>query len=194
MKKLLNYLLIVAMCIISINLDAQDLITKKDGSDISAKVLEITITEIKYNQFDNLSGPIFTILKSDVLMIRYENGTKDIFNKTVSSDNVSSQKKNKDKNNIKPQYFNKCEMIIGDKIIVKVDTKGLNKNVVYYYQNDCQLEYQHMFKTLKTIDVCKENMEIASKYRRRKVIIGFAVNKERKYVNLAIEEYNNSIK
>ena len=90
MKKLLNYLLIIALCIISISTNAQDLITKKDGTDISAKVLEITILEVKYKKFDNLSGPIFTMLKSDVLMIKYENGTNDVFNETVSADNVSS--------------------------------------------------------------------------------------------------------
>lgn len=58
---------------------AQDLLTKKNGEDISAKVLEVTTTEIKYKKFDDLNGSIFTILKSEVLLIRYENGTKDIF-------------------------------------------------------------------------------------------------------------------
>ena len=58
---------------------AQDLLTKKNGEDISAQVLEVTITEIKYKKYDDLNGPIFTILKSEVLLIRYENGTKDIF-------------------------------------------------------------------------------------------------------------------
>jgi hypothetical protein len=58
---------------------AQDLLTKKNGEDISAQVLEVDITEIKYKKFDDLNGPVFTILKSEVLLIRYENGTKDIF-------------------------------------------------------------------------------------------------------------------
>lgn len=89
MKNLLNSLLIIALCIISISTNAQDLITKKDGTDISAKVLELTITEIKYKKYDNLSGPIYTLPISDVLMIRYEDGTKDIFNKVVSSDDKS---------------------------------------------------------------------------------------------------------
>ncbi len=57
----------------------QDIITKKSSEDIQAKVTEVTTTEIKYKRFDNQSGPTFTILKSDVLMIRYENGSKDIF-------------------------------------------------------------------------------------------------------------------
>lgn len=58
---------------------AQDLLTKKNGEDILTKVLEVNVSEIKYKKFDDLNGPIFTILKSEVLLIRYENGTKDIF-------------------------------------------------------------------------------------------------------------------
>ena len=60
---------------------SQDMITLKTSEDIESKVLEITNTEIKYKKSDNMNGPIFTLQKSDVLMIRYENGTKDIFNK-----------------------------------------------------------------------------------------------------------------
>lgn len=52
---------------------------KKTSEEIIAKVLEVTPTEIKYKKFDYQSGPIFTILKSEVLMIRYEKGPSDIF-------------------------------------------------------------------------------------------------------------------
>jgi hypothetical protein len=58
---------------------SQDLITKKNGEDIQAKVIEVGQTEIKFKRMDNLNGPLFTVAKTDVLMIRYENGTKDIF-------------------------------------------------------------------------------------------------------------------
>lgn len=59
---------------------AQDIITTKKGEDIKAKVLEITIHEVKYKKVENPDSPIYTLLKSDILMIRYENGSKDIFN------------------------------------------------------------------------------------------------------------------
>lgn len=75
MKKILFLLL----CSVSFVATAQDMITTKKGEDIQAKVLEITINEIKYKRNDNPNSPIYTILKSDVLMIRYENGSKDIF-------------------------------------------------------------------------------------------------------------------
>ena len=59
---------------------SQDVITTKTGEDIQSKVLEVGQAEVKYKKFDNLNGPIFTILKSEVLMVRYENGTIDNFN------------------------------------------------------------------------------------------------------------------
>lgn len=58
---------------------AQDIITTKDGSDIQARILEVTNSEIKYKRFSNLEGPTFTISKSDILIIRYENGENEVF-------------------------------------------------------------------------------------------------------------------
>ena len=71
---------------------SQDVITKKTGEDIQAKILEVGQTDIKYKKFDNLDGPSFTITKSDVLMVRYSNGTKDIFgeDKTTASETKTS--------------------------------------------------------------------------------------------------------
>jgi hypothetical protein len=71
---------------------SQDLITKKTGEDIKAKVTEITASEVKYQLFDNLSGPVYSLNKSEVLLIKYENGTKDIFtNSNQSQPSVSTQ-------------------------------------------------------------------------------------------------------
>ena len=58
---------------------AQDVITLKNGDDINAKVLEIGDNEIKYKKFANLNGPTYAIKKSEIFMIKYENGTKDVF-------------------------------------------------------------------------------------------------------------------
>jgi hypothetical protein len=77
MKK---FIVVLYLLLCSVLGFAQDVLTKKNGEDISSKVLEVTTTEIKYKKFDNLNGPTFTILKSEVLLIRYENGTKDVFN------------------------------------------------------------------------------------------------------------------
>ncbi len=76
--------------ILGINVSfSQDIITTKTGEDILAKIFEVGHTEIKYKKFDNQDGPMFTLLRSDVLMIRYENGTKDIFTEEPKSNAVS---------------------------------------------------------------------------------------------------------
>ena len=72
-------LFLILLSIATNTVHAQDLITKTNGSDIKAKVLEVTQTEIKYKRYESPQGPIYTISKSDALMIRYKDGTKDIF-------------------------------------------------------------------------------------------------------------------
>jgi hypothetical protein len=64
----------LAIIFISVAGFAQDIITKKSGEEIPAILKEITPKEIKYKRFTNPDGPLYTLLKSDVLMIRYQNG------------------------------------------------------------------------------------------------------------------------
>lgn len=73
------FFLIVIASFISVNSEAQDIITKRNGDDIQAKVLQISDSEIKYKKFNFLDGPTYTEKKSEILIIRYENGSKDIF-------------------------------------------------------------------------------------------------------------------
>lgn len=58
---------------------AQDVIVKKDGNTILAKVLEVNQVDIKYKKFSNLQGPIYTINKTEIMVINYESGDKDAF-------------------------------------------------------------------------------------------------------------------
>lgn len=78
MRKLFFVFAFILGCVITIS--AQDLITKKDGTDIQAKILEVTSTEVKFKKYSNLEGPTFTLPKSDILIVRYENGENEIFN------------------------------------------------------------------------------------------------------------------
>jgi hypothetical protein len=63
---------------------AQDLIVKRDAEEIEAKVEEITDTHIKYHKFSNLEGPVYSVAKSEVLMIKYADGEKDVFTSTTT--------------------------------------------------------------------------------------------------------------
>ena len=77
MKKLL--IVCILLLPIAGTLKAQDIIVTKEGKDIQAKVLEITETEIKYLDFENQEGPTYVLNKTNVLLIRYENGKNEVF-------------------------------------------------------------------------------------------------------------------
>ncbi|MDX5347094.1 MAG: hypothetical protein LPK19_07585, partial [Hymenobacteraceae bacterium] len=77
MKKLLAVIMAVfaaATCM------AQDVIIKRNGDEIKSKVLELTPGEVRYKRYDNPEGPVYTIFKNEVFMIRYENGIKEVIN------------------------------------------------------------------------------------------------------------------
>jgi hypothetical protein len=84
MKKLLVFVVLAFAA--SATSFAQDLITRKNGEDIKAKVLEITPYEVKYRLFDEPDGVIYTERKSDLLVIRYESGRNEVFNTNSYSD------------------------------------------------------------------------------------------------------------
>jgi len=81
MKKILLF----AVLFCCVNTFAQDVISKRDGSNIKAKVLEITDQHVKYKDYDFQSGPTRNINISDVFMITYENGQKEVFNQQPSA-------------------------------------------------------------------------------------------------------------
>lgn len=56
------------------------MITLKSGEAIKAKILEVSPDEIKYKKFDDINGPTLVIPKSDVVIVQYENGTKNTLN------------------------------------------------------------------------------------------------------------------
>mgnify|MGYP000176758732 CR=1 FL=1 len=63
----------------AVSLCAQDTIRFTNGVATPVKVNEIGETEIKYNRWDNITGPVYVVAKSEVRYIRYVNGMKDTF-------------------------------------------------------------------------------------------------------------------
>lgn len=57
---------------------AQDIITLKTGEEIEAVVQEINVDSVKYKKPDT-EGPVYTILKSEIFMIKYAGGEKETF-------------------------------------------------------------------------------------------------------------------
>ncbi len=53
---------------------AQDMIVKKDGTIIKAKVTEVNEESVKYKKADNPDGPLYSISKENITAINYANG------------------------------------------------------------------------------------------------------------------------
>lgn len=86
-----NFLSILTLLFLSASTTfAQDIITNKNGDDIKSKVLEVSQSEIKYKKFGNANGPTYTISKSEVFMIKYENGEKDVFGESKTKNETTT--------------------------------------------------------------------------------------------------------
>ncbi|MBN1597602.1 MAG: hypothetical protein JW894_04870 [Bacteroidales bacterium] len=71
-------------------LNAQDVIYLIDGSEIQAKIIELTNDLIKYKRFDQLDGPLRNISNKDVFMIIYEDGTREIIKETYQKNETET--------------------------------------------------------------------------------------------------------
>ena len=87
-KKLVSAVLLVGF---ALSASAQDIITKKDGTDIQAKILEVTVSEVKFKKYNNLDGPTFTMPKTDILIVRYENGENEVFSESQKTVTLNTQ-------------------------------------------------------------------------------------------------------
>jgi hypothetical protein len=76
MKKLSVFLILIS---VSIALFSQDEMTLRTGDVLKVKIQEIGTDNIIYKKSENLSGPSYSVSKETVFMIKYENGTKDVF-------------------------------------------------------------------------------------------------------------------
>jgi hypothetical protein len=57
---------------------AQDIITLRTGEEIEVLIQEIGVDNVKYKK-PGTEGPIYTLLKSEIFMIKYANGERETF-------------------------------------------------------------------------------------------------------------------
>jgi hypothetical protein len=76
----IKFIAIVASCLFILFGNSQDVITLKNGNEVKSKVVEVEDADIKYRKFENLTGPVYSISKTEVFMIQYENGSKEVYN------------------------------------------------------------------------------------------------------------------
>jgi hypothetical protein len=80
MKKYWKVTMLIVICLMTINYaKTQDVILTKDAKSIKAKILEINEFDVKYKDFDNLEGPNYTLKKTEIQTIVYQNGKVENF-------------------------------------------------------------------------------------------------------------------
>lgn len=95
MKKVIFFVNVLLISVMG--LYAQDTIVFRNGDEIRAKVTEVNVDDIKYKLWSNQDGPTYTKRLSDIFMIKYSDGHKELFNqKSVysSAQNEEINRKN----------------------------------------------------------------------------------------------------
>ena len=84
--------LLLALCFIvhTCACFAQDIIVTKDSKRIEAKVAEVNADNVRFKRFDNPDGPLYTLLKSDIITIIYQNGRVEVFDTESSKSSTSA--------------------------------------------------------------------------------------------------------
>ncbi|CAA9302128.1 MAG: hypothetical protein AVDCRST_MAG56-5516 [uncultured Cytophagales bacterium] len=89
---------LLVFLLLSVGAAAQDVLVKRNGDEIKAKVLTITPSEITYllpvNPQDSAATPAaeHTIARRDVFMVKYENGVKEVFEDQGTSQGTGEMK------------------------------------------------------------------------------------------------------
>ena len=82
MKRLI--MLLSALAFFAVSAAAQDFVTKRNGEDIPAIVDEVGPDYVRYRLWDEPDGVTYTMLKNEILMIRYATGRNEVFDQMSS--------------------------------------------------------------------------------------------------------------
>lgn len=140
----------------------QDKIHKTDNSVIEAKVLEINKSEIKYKKFSNQNGPSYIIPVTDVAMIVYENGEKEVFYQS-RSDKSSSAKTSSSSVASNPSHSNARNFILTENIKEAISAYGIliktdDTNPVLLAEDAYALALAGVYDAaLMRLDICRSS-------------------------------------
>ena len=82
MKRLI--MILSALVFFAVSAAAQDFVTKRNGEDIPAIVDEVGPDYVRFRLWDEPDGVTYTMLKNEILMIRYATGRNEVFDQMSS--------------------------------------------------------------------------------------------------------------
>lgn len=97
-----NTILLLAIAIMTISQSiAQDRLFFLNGDETDVKITEVSASEVKYKRMNNLEGPTFSTLKSELFMVKYSNGDKEVISiPAIDSNNSNSEPPKEDDHEI----------------------------------------------------------------------------------------------
>ena len=113
---------LAALCVAGSYASAQDLIVKKDGSVIQAKVTKVGTSEVEYKKWSNQDGPQYSIAVADILAINYQNGEKETFENVGAGSSQAAKSEADDQQSIvqvKPEDLSPEAKAANDALIAK---------------------------------------------------------------------------
>lgn len=130
--------IIIILIFIFNNIFAQDIVIMKNGDEVEVKIIEVGIETITYKKQNYIDGPNFIIPKKDIFMIKYKNGTKDVFSTNTNQiPKKIEQKKTKKQLRIIGNHCLGIKFNIG--IAKKYNHVNVNGMYKYYFMPTSQL-------------------------------------------------------
>ena len=90
MMNMMKIIITAFILLMAVTAPAQDIIVKTDKSELKVRVLEILSSDVKYKRWDMQDGPTYTIGKTDIFMIIYQNGEREVFDEVPVNSPVNS--------------------------------------------------------------------------------------------------------
>lgn len=120
MKKIYT---IVLLTVLALSAAAQDTITFRNGDELRVKVTEVSDFQIKYKLWNNQNGPVYTKNVSDIFMVKYEGGHKDVFNQTQPAQQQSPAANNFNYGSV--MDVSRGELVLNGRELSDAEVKGI---------------------------------------------------------------------
>jgi len=140
MKK---FFLLAIAAVAAVGVYAQDIIVTRDAKRVEAKILEVSSSEIKYKEFNNLEGPTFVLSAAEINTIIYQNGTVKVFDQPKQAAAAAysvSQANYAAAGNAVPQASG-MPITKKDKLYYLGDQSMNEEQYVAFVQQNCQQAY-----------------------------------------------------
>lgn len=132
-----NLFTLITALLTVMNIVAQDIIVTTNAQRIDAKILEVSKTEIRYKEADNLDGPTFVIETKEISSIIYANGKVTLYNNTTSvENNAENISTSEEKPVISKQVDGNATILLLTGETIDAQIKDMNSSSVTYIKDN----------------------------------------------------------